>query len=210
MAAAVNDIYRVTVGCQWGVQAGVNVTHWFVSAIGGASVNDSDIAAHFDATFAVLYKPLIHNNSRYEGVKVQKIRPLPVSLAAISTANAGVGTGGAAALPPQVAGLISLRTAFSGRAFRGRIYLPFPGEGDNIDATGRPEVLYVNTATTLGTALVTPQVVTAGANTATLRCGIYRRSNFTINTVQAAIVRSLWATQRRRGDFGQPNPLGPL
>ncbi len=207
---AVNDIYRINIGTHWDQQAGINVTHWRVSTQVGADLTPAVIATDFSAFFAAPFKGLMHNTATYDGVKVQKIWPPPATVPAVVTADSGVGTTGAAGLPPQTCGLLSLRTALAGRANRGRMYLPFPSEQDNVDATGRPSAGYQAVGFTLGGQMITPRIITVGAQTMTFVPGIYHRVTHNFDPFTSRIMRAVWATQRRRGDFGRPNPFGPF
>lgn len=207
---ALNDIYRVTVGTYWGFQVGLNVTHWRVSIIVGAQPGDPIIAAAFDAGFAGVYKTLMHAQATYYGVRVQKIEPQPVLFPAVSANNSGIGTAGAAGLPSQNSGLVTFRTPYAGRSFRGRLYMPFPAEQDNVDATGRPTNGYITNLNALANFYRTPLVAQLAGNSVTLELGVRGRSIPSFIVVNAHVVRPFWATQRRRGDFGRPNVIPPF
>lgn len=130
-----------------------------------------------------------------------------VGLRDIRTGNAaefldsGAAVAGTAAgdlLPPQVALVVTLRTAQAGRSFRGRVYLPGFGEASNsATGTATPLTGAVNFVTAIKSALITsgldlgvihrptaaPLPVTAGF----------------ITTVTAIVTRDgVWDTQRRR------------
>jgi hypothetical protein len=207
---AVNDIYRITLGTQWGNQAGLMVSHWVTTAEDGNGASQQEIANKFDTEFRIPMLPLLHVGAFWYGAKAQKIYPGGAAVPSLSTAPIAAGTGGLAGLPPQVSGLITLRTAFAGRAYRGRQYVPFPSEQASDDTTGRPTTAYNTALNGLAAKYVLEMVVGASPNVTRLRCGIFRRSNNTINYVLSTSSRGIWATQRRRGDFGRTNPSGPF
>lgn len=130
-----------------------------------------------------------------------------VGIRDIRTANsaefldAGAATPGTQAgdmLPPQTALCITLRTAFAGRSFRGRVYLPGPGEAGN-GATGAS----LNVAT--GVAFIT--AVKAALVSSSLDLGVIHRPTEAPKPVTAGFITpvtsivcrdAVWDTQRRR------------
>lgn len=115
--------------------------------------------------------------------------------------DSGAAVAGAAAgdlLPPQTALCITLRTAFAGRSFRGRSYLPGYTEASSTS-------LGVATGSTTGVAFVTMLKSVLVANALDLGVlsrpapdAIPPRAGF-INTVTSIVARDLvWDTQRRR------------
>ena len=204
MLPALGDIMQVEVWCQDQNQGAVNVRHYQVGAVSGLGASDQDMANFFDAQLSLLYIPCLHNAALYKGVRVRRIRPLPLTFPADSTLHSGLGTGGAGAAPLQVSGLITLQSPFSGRAFRGRVYVPFPSVV-NVSATGHPSVGYIGALDNLALALIGNAVVTVGPDSSTLIPIIFHRATSTGTVVVARKTRAGWATQRRRGDFGRPN-----
>lgn len=201
------DVYTIT-PCGYMTakrQLSENQTHWIVQTLVGGGVSAQAIANFFDSAFSPLFTSLMGTDSDYIGTRVQKIWPLPLQVAAISFAAAapgGPGTG--VTLPTQVAGLMSLRTAEAGRHGRGRMYLPFPGVTLNLD--GSPTAAYSIAAASLSAMLMTPQVVSAGAASTTLVCGVFDRVSKVLTPIVSAVASLEWATQRRRGAYGASNP----
>lgn len=130
-----------------------------------------------------------------------------VGLRDVRTANAAefLDTGGAVAgtltgdiLPPQIAIVVTLRTAQAGRSFRGRVYLPGFAEGTN-SAAG------VSTAGTAPVGFITAlkaALVTSGLDLGVLSRpapdALPPRAGF-ITPVTAIVMRdTVWDTQRRR------------
>lgn len=207
---AVNDIYRVTVGTYWGLQVGLNVTHWRVAIITGNQPGDALIAGAFDNKFANPYKGLLHSGATYYGVRIQRIQPGVPGLPAVSANFSGGGLAGAAGLPPGTSGVITFRTPLAGRSWRGRIYVPFPSEADNGDVTGRPVAGYVTNLAALGLLYRTPTTQTVGGDSVTLEMGVFSRKVPAFTVVTQHVARDRWATQRRRSDFGRVNAVPPF
>lgn len=116
----------------------------------------------------------------------------------IDTGGAVAGSGTGDLLPPQTAFCITLRTAFSGRSFRGRTYLPGFSEVFN-SATG--------TVASAGGAIAFVSAIKSSLVTSSLDLGVISRpapdatpprSGF-ITVVTSIVARDLvWDTQRRR------------
>lgn len=203
---AVNDVLRVRVVMNTTDQIGVNVLHYIVTAevTGGATLGE--IAAYLDGMYHNAYKTLLTDQANYRGVGVQRVRPLPTSQEAVSTGNEGSGTQGGDPLPKQIAGLLSWKTIFAGPGFRGRTYVPFPPEQQN-DPDGTPSANYLVNLATLSVQIRAGGLVVGGGGSSTLAFGIYKRQQQAFNGVVDQIIRPMWATQRRRGDFGRKNVL---
>lgn len=198
------DIYRANIYTTFSSQTALVTSHWYVSATAGTGATDAQIADAMNNAWHAAFKALIASAASYRGVSVQKIVPAPVAVLVYSTLNQGVGTVIGDALPRQVAGLIGLRTALAGRAYRGRNYIPFPGEADN-DAGNFATAGYVTRLTTLATAMTANVAAGGGGNTNTLKRIIFHSSSNTGTDVTQATVTGNWATQRRRGSFGRAN-----
>lgn len=200
--AAVGDIYSCKVVCRATPAVGVvvislNILHYRVSAIAGTGKGDQDIADAMDLNYAATYKAYLSADAAYRGVIVQKIRPLPLSLAVTSDIGAGPGTAVIGdLLPTQVCGMITKQTTGAGRAKRGRIYMPFLGEDDVTDS--QPNVVYLaRLAVTLPTFL-NGVLVGAPPDTVQLLPVIFHRVPGTSDDLTSVVRRSYSVTQRRR------------
>src|SRR5215475_589959 len=202
--ATANDIYQVKHVAFSGQQYAFIVRHWLVQNVTGTGMTDAALATAFDNLFAPLLKPLITASASYYGTQVQKIWPLPIFIPAGTSANTGIGTAAVNSLPKQTCGLISLRTAIAGRKGRGRLYVPFPSVGDDT-AAGAPVAGYVTRLNTLGAQLNVAQTLGVAPNQVTLRSVVYHRALHTTDAIITCISSNLWATQRRRGDYGRVN-----
>lgn len=212
--AAVGDIYSAKVVCRNTASAfnpivSINVLHYDVIAVTGAGKFDQDIADRIDLELGAPYIAYLSADSGYRGVIVQKIFPLPIGLPISSTVSQGPGTRATGdTLPGQICGVITKRTAGAGRAKRGRVYVPFPGEDDSTD--GQPNAGYLTALNGLLTPLVNTLVVGAGADTVTIQPVIFHRAvPGTPDPIVLTQSRQYFATQRRRGEVNGPD-VSPL
>jgi hypothetical protein len=202
---AVNDIWEVKFFSSASDQLAVNVLHFIVQAQVGQDPTGQEVADHFSNSYGGQLAALMYQGATFRGVTAQRIRPLPKLLTEISTLNSGAGSSGLNPLPRQVSGIITKRTALSGRAFRGRIYVPFPATTEN-GTDQLPVAGYITRLDTFANALITPQTVpTAGPNNATLQMTIFHQGPGGDQPVIAWVSRPRWGTQRRRGAYGAPN-----
>lgn len=200
---AVDDVVELRVFCTQGVQTAINVIHYVVSALGDGSGTLEDFVAVQSGKAGPVYKPALTDEAIYKGCGAKVIFPvLSASAEVYSIAAAGVGTGGAAALPKQICGVISKRTPFPGPGGTGRMYIPFPDEAFN-ETTTQPSAAYIALLDDIGDAMLTPEQL--GATGQTLSPILYARIGDGVSAVTSHINRPKWGTQRRRGDFGQAN-----
>jgi len=200
----VNDIMEVKVYCTFGDQTSVNVLHYLVATKAGAGATAGQIAGAISTKIHGEYKACMSADAVFWGVGAARIFPV-ASPQAVTNANQGVGSDAGDALPRQVCGLITKVTPFAGRKFRGRVYVAFPSELSNEDE-GKVTGTYKTTLGVLGQALIDP--VTAdpgGGNTNELVPIIWHKESETYTIITGYLARERWATQRRRGDYGNPN-----
>lgn len=203
---AIGDVVQIISYAQQADQAGLNILHYKVRANNAASPNLlSDFMASWEAlNWGSTLRPLMSSSADYRGYTAQVIHPTP-SVAFASPFQQGAGAVAGDLLPRQVAGLIRKRSADFGRRKSGRVYVPFPGEGDNT-ADSFPSAGYVTRLDNLATVL-TNEVLWGAAGRATP--AIWNRTASFARNVGAFTTVGRWATQRRRGSFGRPNPVGP-
>lgn len=204
---ALGDIYEQKLYCRLGDQLAINVRHWYVSVAAGTAPTQAEWMTSMDnLNQGSLYRAFLPLDASYRGYTLQQIFPGPFTLPSISLNQQGVGSINAQVLPRQTAGLGSLSTSFAGRAFRGRVYFAFPTELHNTQA-GEPDTAYQALAGALLATWhgsITAQGGGAGG-ISTLTSGVFHRASNSITRIEGVIVRPMWATQRRRGSFGQPN-----
>lgn len=202
---AVNDVFQVTAVMRQGEQEGLNVRHFRVSTETLLGVTGGEIATALDALFRPLYRAVISAEAQWVGMTAQRIRPLPPLVAGSSPGAPQAGLQAGDVLPRQVAGITTFRTAKAGRAFRGRIYYPFMPEPQN-QAGGIPDPTFVELLDAVANEWDDVQTVVGIGGTATLNPVIYHRSTGMTDDIIGRQTRFVWATQRRRGSYGRPNP----
>lgn len=196
---ALNDTIRVLLGSnvQTLRQTAVNILHYKVTGLTGTGATEAAVLTALETVHITLYKLLLCQQADYAGTVLQRVHPLPTGLAYYTTASAGAGTGGLVLLPGQTCGSITKQSAFAGRRYRGRIYIPWPSEADNAD--GRPIGAYTVAVDAWADVLTDSIVVGGGANTLTLDPVIWSPTTQTSTPFLVARVNAYWTTQRRRG-----------
>jgi len=199
----VNDILAVRFYSNMAQQYSVNVRHYRVFSINAGVPTDFDVAVRMDAIFAPVFKALQSQGSSYYGTSAQVIGPIkrpPES----TTSSTGPGDEVSDPLPPQVCGLISLRTALAGPKNRGRLFIPFPPETDS--GTGaRPDIDYLANANALLSELLLTQTLINSGRSVTITPVLYHRELGTTDPLTSGLVRNNWATQRRRSFVNRPD-----
>ena len=202
---AVGDVIKLRAVC-WraGPHLGVNVTHWIsvTETLAGVTVKE-----FVDAMALVLpgpYKNCLSANANYRGIGAQKILPT-LGAEHVNVTGAGVGTDSGDVLQTQ-SGLIKKLTAFGGRKYRGRMYVPFPSESRN-SAAGNPDSTYTTNLAVLAGAYDLFQTIVGAGGTATLAQCIYHRATNTVTVMDNQIAELQWGTQRRRQERGKILPL---
>jgi len=202
---ATNDILEVKYYAFCNGQLGLNVRHYKVAITAGTGALLAEIAETLSTTAAPLYKDLMSNDAQYRGVSVQSVYPTPTGAVVYDTTGNDTGTVASQVLPTQVSGIITLHSAFAGRSGRGRAYVPFPASGDAAD-DNTPSAGYVSNLNLLGAFLTQTQTVTGAGGNSTVQPILIRSGNLTTTTPFISYTsRNKWATQRRRGSYGQAN-----
>lgn len=198
------DQIEARIICSHEDQISINVRHYQVLTKVGTGADLAACALAIDTEIVAEIKALLPDTVTYRGVGCRRIFPLPLTPEIPYTGTTAVGTVLGDVLPGQVSGILTLRTAFAGKRYRGRFYMGFPGEADNT-ASGIPSLSYVGRLAALGNKL--DNVVTAGGggNTNTLQPYVRSKKFGLQNAITITQARQRWATQRRRGNYGVPN-----
>lgn len=203
------DLIEVVFTCREpsNVQNGLNVRHYVVSQLGPSGATLGMVATQANTNTFSQYKALLSAGASFWGVSARRVWPRPLTAIAWDTTNQGAGLVVGDILPRQSSGLISFATNLAGPSYRGRAYAPFPSEASN-DPGGVPSAAYIGALQNLANVLVGVMVVN-GPNGAQLSPILWHRgapAQPSFTAVTSTTVRSKWATQRRRGDFGRLNP----
>lgn len=200
----VNDILEVKLFTEFEDQLGVNVIHTKVIAVAGTGADFSAALTYLWSTYRPHWRALVNNNCRVARISIQKVFPLPRGAAAYDDTSATDGTGGADPIPAQVSGIITRFTALAGRKYRGRVYIPFPATVFNA-TDDTPSAAYVTALDLFADDITGTDEIGAGGNTFQMQSCIFHRADNTSTPTLNWRSNKKWATQRRRGNYGQPN-----
>jgi hypothetical protein len=210
---AIGSFYKYRIYCYQGDQVGINTLYFQITNIaGGAPPTELAFTEEMGSLEQGYYTPALANNAQFIGVDIQNVTgaaPFPTQIADNShTAN---GSGGATPLPAQVSGIYTIRTALTGPANRGRQYIPFPST--SFVLAGPPPTTtaaYQTLLESIADNHTGSVVIVVGAVNVTIEFQLARwgpaNRTYTFKPTVDFFVGQLWATQRRRGDFGRQNP----
>lgn len=181
---------------------------------GGPGIN---VAA---ARFWTIYSPLLlactNQKAELQGITIASVATPQTPIEGWTLGPGTFGTGSLDPLPPAVAGLIRLRGDGRAQPNWGRVYLPFPGTGDNaLSAT--PTAGYLANAGAVAAQLLVNLVATDNgplppfpARTVTFRACCLPSTAGRPNLLTQATALPAWATQRRRATppFNVWSPFG--
>jgi len=183
-----------------------NIYNFGINSVTGA-IGDLDCAEIFDTALAPLYKAIMSPTTNYDGTEVSIINRTPKPITQKWTLNSGPGTIGTKTLPTQVAGIISWGTAFAGRAFRGRSYIP--NLADGWKSTGGIPTTFFQTAMAALASSILGRTSFTDIGTANATFILFHRRTLGFNLMLSYDIPLKFATQRRRGNYGK-NRIPPI
>lgn len=193
-------------------QIGVNVLHYRVTAQGTFTPTLAEIAANLRPVFADIYTLCMANECRYSGVGVKNMAA-PATEEHVASVGGIFGNEGLNEFPSQISRLVSIKTGFAGPGHRGRIYVPFPST-NSANSEGNMSASGITSIQLFAAGFPLTKTITSGANSVTIVLGVLRRiaggvalPPGTIDLAIQLVPKFLFATQRRRGDYGRINPL---
>lgn len=201
---AVDDVYQVRLYTTLGNQCAINRFYLEVNSIAPPAPDDHELAVQVDVDIATLWKDLFINVAIYNGLQVQRVRPLPMPVAQSSTGNAGAGSRAGNPVPGNVAAIGKWLTPMSGRKNRGRIYIPFLSGSDTsgfntVGGLERTRILAFLNAVVAGFT-----IASGGGGNAGLSPVLFHPDR-TSTPITGTGVDPLTASMRRRGGTGRPN-----
>jgi hypothetical protein len=208
----VNDIYRVDLISFYPPQAGVNT--FFIRSIAqtGQAANRVQIAQAFDVAWRTRQAGIMGTSAYFYGVRVVKVRPVGQEIAYVFHQVNTPGTAGVGMMPPGTSGLVSLRAELPKRHTYCRKYIPFPSVVHNTSA-GVPAAVYTDyLRAEHATSFINTQLVVDAAVNEEFEYGhLWVEGPGPVYTDHwgrffGFVLPQKWATQRRRSDFGRPNP----
>lgn len=202
-----DNVIEAVIACQQGPQASLTVLHYHVVAAAG-TVLDSDLANALFSRWESNVQDWLPQTAQFRFVQVQILKPVKL-MSVRSTMGPTDGANTSDGLPPQVSGLIWTKATEAKRQCRGRAYIGFP----SASAYDPAEMTLSDTGAAIlaGLAgLIGPSILllpVGGGNQVSMNL----LTSLTLAPDKAAVkqmgIRSIFATQRRRGMFGRPNPI---
>lgn len=188
---AVNDIYQLTVRGTLFSQTILNVLYYRESVSAG-STGQAALATAADSTLGAAWRTALSQDFTYNDVTAQKIFPLPVMYPTTVGTGTGIGSVASGAQPSEVAVVITKRTAFAGRKYRGRAFIA----GATISqVTG--DILTGPGVTAMGgIATAIASALTSGGYTFTPI--VYHKPTHSYDDVAGGTVHATLRAQRRR------------
>lgn len=184
-------------------QIGITGCHFQIFSNTATTCHLGDVAFEIQTAVTGALVSLMDSDTSIIGCKVTAPEISPLPLAGVCSDDA---TGGEAppGLPGQDSGIITKTSDLSGRTYRGRCYVPFPYTAAQ-DDDDTPTADYVDRLAVFAGDFLTTQNVTAGGGLAVCKPVLYNRVTTVITPITGFTPRKLWATQRRRGNYGRAN-----
>lgn len=164
-------------------------------------------------------QPTLSSLTTWYGGKCSVLGWVPAPMPIVTIRNLA-GTSGAAFVPTQSRPLVSWVTPFAGRGYRGRNYLWTPAAVYLNATTGGPTTAYAGIANTVIGNLQGNLFTFSGGGATTnwQMCVVHRIPKTTTSPaqyivrgyIQEGVFRNVFATQRRSGALGRPNPSPPF
>lgn len=191
-------------------QIAVIVRHWKCTSFSGTGGNGAAMLAVLAATYPSLLKAMMHNNAEYKGMFLDYIQQTPQPVSDVDVTGAGVGAINADPAPPLLAGIVTWRTQYAGRSYRGRTYFPFPPV-TALDTDSRPTTTYKGLLDDFADQYEGNTVLAdlGGGNSSTMYPCVYSRLLNAAQLITTYQVQSYWGEQHRRGDYGALN-ISPI
>lgn len=197
-----NSILQARIITTLDAQTAYNVSHWKVTLSTGTGVTPLEAITQLRTNLLTAWPAILATLCSWRGIGGQQAT-VPKD-AETFIAGPIAGNSGGVPLPKQVCGVLSFYDGFAGRKHRGRAYLPFPSQSDNT-TDGVPTAGYLTRAGAVMTVLSSSLAVIGAGGTAALGPCIFHRLTQTADLIQRQVVRTIWGTQRKRGDYGRTN-----
>ena len=200
------DILRASVFSWNENQVGINNICYRITGSTGVGIQYGDLAFNIQNAVEGPLQALLPLTGFLLGTKVANAKSKTGKLSGVATSTS-IGSG-SDCLPTQTSGIITFNPAVTGRGRKGRIFVPFP-KSSKLDVDGTPTASYVidlqNYANALAIGSTFP-ILGAGGGSAVAVPTVYQRATDTHSDIATFLARKEWATQRRRGNYGRPNP----
>lgn len=189
---AVGDVWRASIVGDWGAGNSGIITLHFQARTSVADL--ADVTAELVVLFTGEVITFQSNTWNWRQVNWYPENITPPTTVTHTTGFPLTGASAADSVGQQLAGILTLRTPFAGRSYRGRIYMPAWSEAF---ATGPgPTAGSLTNLQQLGNDLVT-LYGTSGTDP-DWRCGVWSRKRGEFNTLSSTLARTTWGVVRRR------------
>lgn len=208
------DVIEIKTYCRLRGQVGINYVH-LLSDPNGAAPNMflEQLVEHIHELITEPFTEVLTVHASYLGLSGQIVRNLTVppdwfydsSMVLSERVNApGIVLG--PAQPSQVCGMITKKTDQMGRAFRGRIYVPFPGD-NAAEVDGTVTIGYRSDLQLLGDTLMPAVGFEPVGALAPVFPIVFSPSRTEVQQprITSTLARAKFGTQRGRGDYGAQN-----
>jgi len=190
-------------------QAAVTTFNWQCISVTGGGITDQDFADAHNTTYGTLHKNSMPPSATHRGIQcyiIQRTGALPPPVKSIGAA--GDGTVGTNPVPKNTAAILKYSGFARGPRGRGRVFLPFIST-DLMTIFGLPDAALDILLNSFASFLLTPMVVTVGANSATFVFGIVSRNPpagpMTFQQAVTCESATKFGQMHKRGDYGRPN-----
>jgi len=198
------DVIEATYSWTLGNQRGLNAIHYRVVSTSTIVTELSEVATALQTAIGALALAIVPPPVEFAGVAMQRLFPGTPSFRWSGGTPVGPGTFAGTPAAKQIAAVITKMTEKGGRAYRGRVYVPFPSKAaEDTDAT--PTDAYLEAIQNLYDGLLSQLTIAAPSGTAVLKCILLHRESDTYDDVTSIRYNDKFGTQRRRGDYGRPN-----
>jgi len=188
----------------WNGQVGICGQSFYCSGQVSAGATAGEVAKVFADAIKAGDMNLWSNDVTFMGSKCSQLGAPPPILPGICTGT-DTGSVSGTTLPGEVTGMISLKTAVSGRAYRGRLYVPFIDGSQASDSSNQVPAGYTAQLQTLADDICIPITIVGGSGNSVLDPIIYHRGSGAYTAVLEAVALRKYGSQRRRGSYGQLN-----
>jgi hypothetical protein len=185
-------------------QLGVTGIDHYITTITGGVGYYGDYANAWATVTGANFSALMSSNVVMLGARsYRRQAPGPLPLPGIASFPVGAGAIVPPDCPTQVSGIASFQAAISSRKGRSRMYVPFPPTSW-VDTDATPAPGYITSLDALAASLIA-NVPLVGAVTYSTEAVIWHRSTLTTDPIISKRANKRWATQRRRGNYGDVN-----
>lgn len=190
---AVGEIWRFSCIGDWGA-GNLAVVTWHFRTI-SVSASVTDIAAFLKSSLDGYIKAKQSNTFYWRSIDYLLVTPEPPIVGSYTTGFPLQGAVSADSVGQQLAAVVTLRTSFAGRSYRGRQY--WPGLAETMGSGAGPGSSWTTDIQALYDTYVIPAYGTSGTD-ADWRLIVWSKKLATYNVVSSAVVRATWGVQRRR------------